>query len=156
MCDLFLFYIYTSVWQQTRTVLGCCAFLVPLARKLEKNFSLASQLNRLKMKLFTPVLQILRAFWTSSPPLWLHQLPLWGRHLSRLIFQLPNPEHVISFAAKVFFIVWKSEEGWRSGCLGRDASVPVRHPHGALSSDRARPRWSADGACVLVANCRVL
>lgn len=150
MPDLFLFYIYTSVWQQTRTVLGCCAFLVPLAWKLEKNFSLASQLNWLKMEFFTlPVLQILRAFWTSSLPLWqwstsslrkafvphdfstaksraarMSYGAVWGRKNAIII----SPDrHVISFAVNVtvcvpllhFVCEWKSEEGWRSGCLGR-------------------------------------
>lgn len=48
MPDLFLFYIYTSVWQQTRMVLGCCAFLVPLPLKLEKNSGFTSRLNYLE------------------------------------------------------------------------------------------------------------
>lgn len=58
MPDLFLLYFYSSVWQQTRLVLRCCAFLVLLAWKLEKNSSLTSRLNwlgRLTLELFTPV-----------------------------------------------------------------------------------------------------
>lgn len=95
---LSILYLYFCLTTNTNGFRKLCFFSAS-GLKAVKEFQSHSQLNshgRLKLELFTPVLQICCISWafrTSSLPLWLDK-PLWGTHLCRLAFQLPNPERL--------------------------------------------------------------